>query len=293
MFLFGVGTTGNLFWNVFSNRWLTGMVGDPWSETGWNPVERDADGSTVLLSSNPQAVWTGDNKIDVFCTRRTADLADLATAVRYTFDVTSLTGTWDRNFTLEWDGRTPARERFNHGATIRPLVLSLRPNLRLALLARRPDDHLWIRHFSIGWGEWLPYDELAVLSSDPVPVRMGGTIFVFIRSGASLWHTEVSLDQFLRGYPNMWLPLDGELTSPHMSVSSDFRDGFDIYVRGVEKAVWVNHFNTSSLSGNWESLGAEINGDSDPSAIFFSGSQQVFAMGLDDNLWINGTLAPY
>jgi hypothetical protein len=208
-----------------------------------------------VLTSPPQAVAWGPNRLDIF-----AEGSDSALWHRW----------WDG---AQWGGW----ESLGGVLTSPPNVVSWGPN-RLDIFVLGTDSALWHRWWDgANWGGWESRG--GVLTSPPVSVSWGENRLDIFGLGEdhALWHT------YWNGHAwGGWESLGGVLMSPPSAVSWG-PNRLDIFGLGEDHALWHISWNGANWS-NWESLGGVLT--SPASVVAWDENRlDIFANGQDHALW--------
>ncbi len=144
---------------------------------------------------------------------------------------------------------------------------------RIHVFVRGGDNTLWdsVDGTWAGLGGYITSDPYAVIDDD-------GQIHIFVQgSDGALW------DRMLDGD---WVPLGGGIASNPCAVLLPEGDHLKIAVKGEDDALWINDFDTETLTGTWSYFGGEIT--SNPYVIFDAlGIMHVFVRGSDGALYEN------
>ncbi len=154
----------------------------------------------------------------------------------------------------------------------------------LAVMVRGGDDALWMCNLDTlnMTGDWIPLG--GSIASAPYAVSDGqGNIHTFAIDGNALWDNVFDMQTWSFG----WYGLGGYITSVPSAVIEPGRpDSLAVMVRGGDNTLWMCDLNTSTMTGDWVSLGGVLG--SDPYVIYDTqGNIHTFVQGGDSSLWEN------
>ncbi len=137
-----------------------------------------------------------------------------------------------------------------------------------------------------------------IATSDPdktlwsvLPSIYHGTDFVFVRgSDGAVWYTQVAPGP---GGARGWLTLGGLATSgPGASATRGHplplnpESDVDVFVRGIDGAVWHRRRTPAGVWSAWEPVGGQITSDPDAAANATDTGVDVVARGVDGAVWM-------